>query len=251
MTTLVNPDRGDFFAEVLKQLLQVKNTSDEDESPQHLVEAFQITSYVEDERKSSVQALNQVRYDQLERLNNSGSSYFLPGLATTLRDIKQLEEEEFSDAHIAVVSDFTRPSLLPYAIADAQSEIKSFALYGLITRFVPFLKKDQQGLIWRYQIFVDRLKPSESHPVRALYSDVLLHLHETLLNADSRLLGGPEDTRPALEVRLEEPRRRLLERLHQASNWVVTLDRFFALDYYDSPHIEGLEDVARKFSRVF
>jgi DNA phosphorothioation-dependent restriction protein DptH len=114
-------------------------------------------------------------------------------------------------------------------------------------KLIHYRKKDAEGIIWRYQTLPERLKPSESHPVKAQYSDILMNLHTTLLEASTQLLDGARGSLPVLEVRLDEESRSLLEQLHQNSNWVITLDRFFALDYYDSPHIEGLDEMARKY----
>lgn len=249
VTTLVNPDRGDFFAEALKQLVQSANEAEDDyESKTTPISSFQVTSYVEDERKSSVQALSRIRQTQLEQFNNRGGSYFLPSLSTTLRTTKQLKGDELADAHIAVISDVTQPRLSVSTDRGGERENRSFTLYGLICRFVPTLKRDATtGLVWRYQILTERLKPSEAHPVKGQYSDMLINLHAFLLKAGAYLLGGESESLPVLEVHLDEAQRRLLERIHQNSNWVVTLDRFFALDYYDSPHIEGLNEMARKY----
>ena len=68
-----------------------------------------------------------------------------------------------------------------------------------------------------------------------------------MLNAGGYLLGGAAQSRPVLEVHLEAKRRNLLERLHASTNWVITLDRFFTLDYYDFPNQPGLDEVARKY----
>jgi DNA phosphorothioation-dependent restriction protein DptH len=247
VTTLINPDRGEFFAEALKILLQQKAVNDNDDTMPELPK-FHITSYVEDERKSTVQALEHIRQVQFEGLYSNSTDYFLPSLTTTLRHIGQLAHESLPDAHIAIVTDFTRPvvsALLPST--DEQNEARSFALYGLINRFVPQFAQEEDGFVWRYHIVSENGKPVEKHPVRPQYSDVLVELQTTLLSAGGKLLSGDAQARPVLEVRLEAERRRLLERLHNNSNWVITLDRFFALDYYDSPHAPGLSNVARKY----
>src|SRR5204862_2211928 len=73
VTTLINPDRGDFFAEALKQLVRsTSEVEEEHESRTTHISSFQVTSYVEDERKSSVQALYRIRQTQLEQFNNRG-----------------------------------------------------------------------------------------------------------------------------------------------------------------------------------
>ena len=59
--------------------------------------------------------------------------------------------------------------------------------------------------------------------------------------------GGHSGTQPALEVTLSPEQQRLLELLHEQSDWVITLDRFFPLDYYDSPNEPYLSKTARKY----
>jgi DNA phosphorothioation-dependent restriction protein DptH len=59
--------------------------------------------------------------------------------------------------------------------------------------------------------------------------------------------GGALGALPALEVTLAPEQQRLLELLHEHSDWVITLDRFFALDYYDSPNEPYLSKTARKY----
>ncbi len=91
------------------------------------------------------------------------------------------------------------------------------------------------------------VRKPEPHPAGPRYSETLIELHTALLRAGGSLLGGGVECRPVLEVRLEQGRRDLLERLHVNTNWVITLDRFFTLDYYDSPNEPGLNELARKY----
>src|SRR5207237_7157540 len=91
------------------------------------------------------------------------------------------------------------------------------------------------------------VRKPEPHPAGQKYSETLIKLYTSLLNAGGYLLGGRSESCPVLEVRLEAQRRDLLERLHINTNWVITLDRFFTLDYYDSPNQPGLGAVARKY----
>ncbi|HEU5378374.1 MAG TPA: ATP-binding protein, partial [Ktedonobacteraceae bacterium] len=106
---------------------------------------------------------------------------------------------------------------------------------------------DSQGLLWRHGVITTGIRKPEPHPAGPRYSETLMELHSSLLHAGGYLLGGGTETQPVLEVRLEKERRDLLEQLHVNTNWVITLDRFFTLDYYDSPNQPGLDDVARKY----
>ncbi len=248
VTALINPDRGNFFAEALKKLISIRTCADESEEI-HYLPAFQIISYAEDGHKSTFQALEQVRQQQIDQHYRRSSDHFLPGLAMTARAMSQLEDTTLPEAHIAVVTDFTRPTIVASSpLSDmAGSDTGSFSLYGLINRFVSQFTSDSQGLLWRHRIVTEGVRKPEPHPAGPKYSETLMELHTTLLDAGGYLLGGPAETRPMLEVRLEAKRRDLLERLHANTNWVITLDRFFTLDYYDSPNQPGLDEVARKY----
>ncbi|MEO8956901.1 MAG: hypothetical protein ABI465_20305, partial [Ktedonobacteraceae bacterium] len=246
VTTLINPDRGDFFADAVKKLL-LRKTAGVDE-PVDALPAFQITAYAEDGYKSTFSALEQVRQQQIDLHYGRSSDHFLPGLTTTSRSMSQLQRSSPPEAHLAVVTDFTRPTVvaLPWAV-DAASNTSSFSLYGLLNRFVSQFTVDGDGLLWQHRIVTEGIRKPEPHPAGPRYSETLIDLHTSLLEANGYLLSGTVGVRPVLEVRLDADRQRLLERLHTKTNWVITLDRFFTLDYYDSPNVPGLDDMARKY----
>src|SRR5579875_2706743 len=248
VTTLINPDRGDFFAEALQKMLAAK-TSAEDTERTYEPPQFQIVSYAEDGQKSTFHAFEKVRQRQSDLQYSRGSDHFLPALTVTARPLSQLEHAGPPEAHIAVVTDLTRPAIVASipAMETVSSDTSSFSLYGLVNRFLSHFTADSQGLLWRHRIETEGIRKPEPHPAGPRYSETLIDLHTSLLKAGGSLLGGGTEGRPVLEVRLEQERRDLLERLHVNTNWVVTLDRFFTLDYYDSPNEPGLRDLARKY----
>jgi len=245
VATLVNPYRGTFFAEAIKGLLPEASASDEDEHKPS-ISTFQITAYLPDEQKRPPKALDDVR-KLIEQQYVRASDYFLPGLATIVLPMSQLEKQAPPEAHLAVVADLTRPSVVYRSAAhDAKTVSSGNALYGLITRFVSNFAADEKGLRWLHRIVPEAVKKAE-HPAGARYTETLTDLHDVFLEACGYLATQFRDMRPMLEVRLDAERRDLLERLHTNTNWVITLDRFFTLDYYDSPHHPGLAAVARKY----
>ncbi len=245
IATLVNPYRGTFFAEAIQGLLTEGNGADGDEQQQP-ISTFQIAAYLPDEQHLPPQALAYVRR-QIEQQFVRASDFFLPGMATTVRPMSQLEEYAPPEAHIAIVTDLTQPGVVYRSTArDAKTASSGNALYGLITRFVSNFEADERGLRWLHRIVPEVIKKAE-HPAGAKYAEILTDLHDAFLNASGYLAVQLQDIRPMLEVRLDAGRRDLLERLHTNTNWVITLDRFFTLDYYDSPHHPGLENVARKY----
>lgn len=249
VTTLVNPDRGDFFAEAVRLFLDEGNQADEQEEAPG-ASSFQVAAYMPDEYMHTLPALTQKLRDQRLASGEQVTDYFLPGLATTVRPLSQLERRA-PEAHLALVTDLTRPSITvgsqTFNSPETRAEISSFSLYGLITRFIPQFRTDERGLLWNYHIIPEGIKRPEPHPVSPRYSESLLDLHQSVLDAQGYLLEGRNDACPMLEVRIEQERSALLEHLHTSTNWVITLDRFFALDYYDSPYQPELRSLAQKY----
>ena len=247
VTTLINPDRGDFFAEAVKDLLPTRASTNDEEERLYSLPALQVTSYVEEEGSTTLQALERLRQLQIERPGSRNTDHFLPGLTTTLRSINRLSNASPPEAHIAIVTDFTRPTIVALSpVHIGSSDTISFSLYGLINRFISQFTTDE-GLIWHHRIVTEGVRKPEPHPAGHRYSETLIDLHTSLLNAGGYLLGGPTGTKPVLEVQLAADRCDLLERLHEKTNWVITLDRFFTIDYYDSPNEPKLNGLAQKY----
>lgn len=254
VTTLVNPDRGSFFAEALQSLLSDTDflqegssaIASQDDEDGYTVPSFQITAYLQDEHKTPLKALEEVGR-RIDQQYVRASDYFLPGLSTVVRPISQLKEQAPPEAHIAIVTDFTRPAIVYQSIAQEPANVAtSNTFYGLITRFISQFSTDEKGLLWQHYIMPESAKKTE-HPAGSRYSETLIDLHDAFLDASGYVSSLRSDMRPMLEVRLEAQRRDLLEHLHTNTNWVITLDRFFTLDYYDSPNQPGLGEVARKY----
>lgn len=244
VTTLVNPDRGNFFAEAVKQYFAEQYAPTEADEP-HTLPTLAVTAYMQDRQVSPLKAIEQVR-QQIDQQYQQARDYFLPTLATTVRPISQLEQRRPPEAHLALITDFTRPTIVAQQLIPSHEE-SSFALYGLIVRFLPHFTVKQQDFLWQHTILLETTKKPEHHPVQAKYSEVLITLQQNLLHACGYLLSSQADTLPMLEIRLAEQQRQLLERLHTSTNWVISLDRFFTLDYYDSPHEPELSEMARKY----
>ncbi len=249
VATLVNPDRGDFFADALIEMMRLQQPTADDASGEVssdvAIGPLQITAFSEDPRKVSLQALDRVRQAQMEVTGSGPADLFHPQLRTVLRSLKTLEEMETPpEAHVTVIADYTRPRVVTSDLSPNATSAGSMAVHGLVTRFVPWMMADAETLRWRHAIVPVAAGRPEPHPAGPRYGDVLVDLHESILNAAGRCLGGAPGQQPALEVTLEDDRRQLLHRLHTHSSWVITLDRFFAIEFYDSPAEPRLRDIA-------
>jgi hypothetical protein len=245
VSLLINPDRGEYIAEALRQTL-FSSAIDEDSQTIGTTTHLQVLSYVADERKSTVQALEKVRSARAERLNYGQADHFLPVLTTTLRPMEALKNRPIPDAHIAIATDLTRPVIKTIA-DDDQIAVRSLSLYGLVNRFVASFATEGPHIRWWYRILPEGVGKLEPHPTSKRYTDDLVSLHTALLKAGGYVIDRTKPGHPALEVRITPEQQQLLQALHTRANWVITLDRFFVLDYYDSPYVPDLGDVARKY----
>jgi DNA phosphorothioation-dependent restriction protein DptH len=75
----------------------------------------------------------------------------------------------------------------------------------------------------------------EASPENRTASDRLRRIDRATARATARALGGSTEDWPVLKTRLSVEDRRRVEKMHEQSDWVVTLDRNAALDYFDSP----------------
>ena len=74
----------------------------------------------------------------------------------------------------------------------------------------------------------------EKHPSRRIHSERLTRLRNAIDALVARNLGV-ERGRPILRTEISPDKARSLQRLHESSDWVVTLDRNAGMEYFDSP----------------
>lgn len=85
----------------------------------------------------------------------------------------------------------------------------------------------------------------EPAPEGRTASDRLRRLDRAVAKATARSLGGTSEDWPVLKTRLSVEQQLKIERMHAQSDWVVTIDRNAALDYFDSP--QGSPDAYDRF----
>jgi len=259
---LVNPDHGGFFAQAIEPLLQSPAGGSDDSDVEPPIPAFTITAFVMDEASADLNDLQRLRLLQEQRAHRP-TDYLQPGLSTTVRSIDALQidalqidalqREGMPDAHIAVLSDVSRSSIRAYPELAEEAGSGSISLYGLIVRFVSSLHAGKDGPTWRYHINVPPLgktpSKADEHPEEARLGSTLIGLHRAVLAASGCLLspGAAAPAFPCLEVTIDSGTIDLLEEVHTHADWVVTVDRFFGIDYYDSPHDATLSRLARKY----
>lgn len=246
VTTAVNSDQGSILSQALQLMIdRIAAKSDENE----LIDLpkLEIKAFTEGNPSSNMPGIGQLRQTLNERAKLVRPHLLQPVVSTSLRDISTLNDDQEADAHIALVADNIRPRLVTLPINENGSEsVGSFALYGLVTRFVSRFTSEEDQYHWSFLIEPAGSARGDTHPAGPRYATTLIESHSSLLRAVGLLIGHKPGY-PALQMTIGSRQRKLLARLHQISNWVITLDRFFAIDYYDSPHNEDLGYLAERY----
>ncbi len=246
--TLVNPDRGEFFASAVGQLVTHAGSQDEDAEPP-IVPSCNVRTYVVDESLGAMKGLDRLRSLHQEHATRRSTDALQPSVASVVRPLAVLDDEPPEDAHLAIVSDTSRPTIAPSSDTLSAGLDGSFSLYGLLTRFVGTFEADDRGATWNYRILTAPGEKFEPHPSGARFSDTLIEAQRRYLRGIGRLLAadGPGVLIPGLRVHLDRASMKTLEHVHDRTDWVVTVDRFLGVEFYDSPGNPTLASVADKY----
>jgi DNA phosphorothioation-dependent restriction protein DptH len=79
----------------------------------------------------------------------------------------------------------------------------------------------------------------EKHPANRVFTERLWRMQRVVSRTSAIHCGGDENSWPALVTKLSPSNQDSLSKLHQLSDWVVTIDRNAGVEYFDSPHEQG------------
>ncbi|MGY3532178.1 ATP-binding protein [Bradyrhizobium sp. USDA 4452] len=134
-------------------------------------------------------------------------------------------------AHVSLAFDLFRTELdiIPAATL---SDSRPLHAWGLI-RTLERRALDGEELAW--VTYAAPELTGEPSPDNRTASDRLRRIDRATARATARALGGAATDWPVLKTKLPAEDRIRLDRLHDRSDWVITLDRNAALDYFDAP----------------
>ena len=134
--------------------------------------------------------------------------------------------------HLSLAFDLFRTSL-DVMKADSLAATRPLHAWGLI-RMLERRQHPTGDMAW--VTFSAPELTGESAPESRIAGDRLRRIDRATTRAAVRALGGNADNDwPVLKTELPPEDRIRLDRLHQYSDWVITIDRNAALDYFDSP----------------
>ncbi|CAK0764334.1 DNA phosphorothioation-dependent restriction protein DptH [Gammaproteobacteria bacterium] len=134
-------------------------------------------------------------------------------------------------AHIAVAFDLFRSKVVcqPKSELPASGVLEAHGLLLMPNR--EFFPKAEIPY-WKSLVTPD--PKGEAHPQTAVLTKRQTLLHNAILQATARHLGGSAEDWPVLVTEVNP--RQVIENLHTLCDWVITTDRNAGIEYFDSPH---------------
>ena len=240
---VINPGDGRLLLEAIKLILNnelyadldfdIKFFSPEDTPHQLVGSAFDdlMTQKIREDWISG-QTLSDVE----ERLLNPNENPLFPKLIYgkyRTADLRQEESKRF-EAHLTLLIDFFSTTLASRSYHGSNG---SSSLYNLLAEYLTDYRSGKTTATWSRMIVPNRCPDltSDSNTQRLFDTQVgLSHAAASLFD-----WGDAGQHYLAVQLELTEDKGKyhltMLERVHQASDWVFTIDRNFGIEYFDDP----------------
>ncbi|WP_058866024.1 ATP-binding protein [Chloracidobacterium thermophilum] len=144
-----------------------------------------------------------------------------------------------TSAHLGVVFDLFTSRMTVVASGDVETagwpDRPPPALYGLLSGLH---RVYHPGPAPRWEAFLPDFGRAADHPADARHTARLKSLHASLDAMLVRHLGKTSGVL-ALQTTLSEERQLELRRMHEQCDWVLILDHFAGVEYFDHPHVHG------------
>ena len=151
--------------------------------------------------------------------------------AGPLRWLLKERDDSAVATHIAIAFD-TFKSRVTAEAAAASPSARPLHAFGLMSFFDRSSYAHTPLPTWRG--VAGDTGQGEKHPSRRVHSERLTRLRNAIDALVARNLGV-ERGRPILQTEISPDKARSLQRLHELSDWTVTLDRNAGMEYFDSP----------------
>ena len=243
----LNPGSGEFLRAAIEQTLKQQGTEDEDSQPGLGLDLITHTAASTQLPAPGLDSLASGWYRQGWRARGS---HLLPGVQCARRPMDALADMP-GDVHIAICLDHyalqialtVAPSYRrdraeePADASPVEAETTSAAVFGLLTRFQNQFHSREDGAEWTRKVAFGGPGTVERHPTDRKLSDLLLALQDSTLRLSARVWDNDADanTVPGLRLNVGPEAQKTVDLLHQQADWVLTIDRNFGVEYYDSP----------------
>jgi hypothetical protein len=168
-----------------------------------------------------------------EALLRPNRNPLFPKLTFSKQRVKESEwkDTELREAHITVLIDRFSTKVLMRPTGAAQG---SFCLHNLIAEYRADFDIKGESATWSRKVI-----PNQNREL--MKGDTCA---EGIFGADDRLLrtsacfydwGNSMEKVPTIQLELSDTDKHIISKIHECSDWVLTIDRNFGIEYFDNP----------------
>lgn len=138
---------------------------------------------------------------------------------------------ELREAHIAVLIDrfSTKVLMRPTGIAQG-----SFCLHNLIAEYRADFDLKGESATWSRKVI-----PNQNREIidTETCAQSIYHITDAILHTSASFhdWGNSLTKVPAIQLELSETDKQIISKIHECSDWVITIDRNFGIEYFDNP----------------
>lgn len=167
--------------------------------------------------------------EEVDAFTQVGANPLFPKLVFSRNHIDEfLRRQEQFQAHVSLLLD-----ILPHQVGlHPAFQGRSSFLYGLLQEQLSLYNGSGDTIVWQRQLAPGYCPPlTADDPIPAMLSKLLTKIGR--LQA-SNAVGRLVERLPTVEMRLDVSARGLLHAIHSRSDWVLTVDKYLGLEYFDS-----------------
>jgi len=258
----INPGSGEFLRLALDEALAEATADDETlgadgRGSLHL----DLITHTESDVQTPAPGLEAISEEWYRRGLRARGSHLRPGVQVSRRTLSDanLDSLPGGDVHLTLCLDHYKPRIAISHARDGRdteasngghhADGTSAAIFGLLTHFQTQFFSEEGAAVWERKVVFEGEQVAERHPVNRAYSDLLVEGQEAFLRLSARLVDAhaPTNQVPALRLEVGPEERRIVSTLHQQSDWVLTVDRHFGVEYYDTPTDTNLATQAKQY----
>lgn len=168
-----------------------------------------------------------------EELLRPNKNPLFPKLLFSKRRVKEIgwPETEVNETHLTVLIDRFSTKVLTRPIGQ---DVGSFSLHNLLAEYRETFDLKGNSATWSRKIIPNQNREITENEnwSRSVYkiADHLLHLSSCFYN-----WGNSLEEVPAVQLELSNTDKYIINNIHENSDWVLTIDRNFGIQYFDNP----------------
>ncbi|NSW58743.1 MAG: type IV secretion system DNA-binding domain-containing protein [Armatimonadetes bacterium] len=237
----VNPGRGAFVAEALRLYARPQ---EDDEDSLRRAQPLDLVVHGRASPQSPAPGLDHLLRDLQQDNVSRGASHLLPTVQLARRslDLAEVRDLPGRDVNVSIATDVFSPELVTVLPQDEAGVSNSAE--ALLTRWTTTFNLEDSGCRWTRHVRVE-----EDGTRGDLLSRRLLAGHDLHLRAVARLVDPAAEAAalPAVTLQLGPEEKQLLDHLHDQSEWVLTVDRNFGVEFYDYPREPELSRESERY----